>query len=1165
MNILDTSAAISMPLQGRILIEASAGTGKTYTMANLYLRMISEGQPVSRILVVTFTVAATDELRGRIRLRLHQALQALQAHTSVEEDPFLRQWRERLEAPRQTQARLRMAIRSMDEAAIHTIHGFCQRALNEHAFLGRQAFETEMVADDTLLWRQALYDWWRRWVYPMEAADAALMLRIWPDAQALECALRDIHAARLHLLPKTEENPRDILRQWREMEASWRELAEQWRQNAESLCLILRQSPALSRGRNAYAQERLARKITQWRTHFSSGAWWQGMEHLHMLRADVLEKHSKPSRKGSDPALRSPFFLACEQWMQQAEALARRLRLACLKAAYEYSEEQLRRHKRQTGLMSFQDQLQNVRDALHANPALAASLRQRFPMAMIDEFQDTDALQYEIFQHIYRDGPCLLMIGDPKQAIYAFRGGDIFTYLRAAREAEQRWTLHTNWRSHPTLVRAVNHLFSRCPQPFLMQGIDFHPIQASPREIPALYIDEQLQAAVHIRALPPREDGKPHAIAEAESIVFADLACDIAHLLRMAKEGRARLGERGVEPRDIAILVHTHRQASAIWQALQRRGIASITASRLSVWRSEEAEGLRHILQAIATPDDFLRLRRALASNLLDWSCEQLAERMLDERQWSHWCHVIENLHRTWRRHGFMPMFHDMLHEAGVIEAITRTPNAERRLTNVLHLGELLQAARPRGATMASILRCFDEAMEDESSEQRLESDTGRVRIVTIHASKGLEYPIVYLPTLSFSRASRIRSDEPFSFYHREMELRCCDIGSEQRKQHVHWAMEERQAEDIRLGYVALTRARSHMRLFCGAIGKEWMASTAARLWCPHPLQNAQQMLDSLRSLGEEAKEIVHIECIQDTPDQPSAMEPVSERDEQGPWQHASLTRPVPDDWRILSFTALTRHIGHPENEEAMTEEAQEEETTHQTDIDPIWSFPTGSRSGLLLHALLEALDFTGDIHRQVLDLCSRCLPRFGMPEELAPVLGDWLAAVCRTPLHAEGWRLCDIPDKDCLRELEFDFPVRNFQANTLDGLLQRQMGMPLPALNEERARGYMTGSIDLLVYANGRYYVIDYKSNDLGGSLQDYAPDRLRHCMAAHRYDLQAMIYTLALHRHLQSRLPSYDYERHIGGVCYLFLRGMRGAPRQGVYHERFPRELIEACQACI
>ena len=1172
-TVLDPQTTLAMPLDGVRLIEASAGTGKTYTIGNLYLRQVLAGHRVGEILVVTFTNAATEELRGRIRARLYQALQRLQS-AEPGKDPFLEQLREGLAGEDRRQAaidHLRLAVRSMDEAAIFTIHGFCQRALTEHAFHSGQPFEVALINDDSELWLTALRDWWRRRAYGLSRPEVALLGDAVGSLDAFIALQKPLRQAfGKTLLPRVAGGLSACLEAWHALEADLREIAGEWQERRAELLDILLASPALSRGPyKPAAIEALAAALDAWA---EAGDPFDLPGDFRLVASGHLHEKSTAKKRGTDPALEDPFFVACQRVLERRGEIADELRAAALAEATAFAAERVRQAKQQGQRIAFQDQLTLLHEALHGDQGeeLAAALRRRFPVAMIDEFQDTDALQYGIFRRLYFGRPetGLTLIGDPKQAIYSFRGGDIFAYLQAKRDAgEARYSLDTNWRSVPGLIEAVNAVFTGRSDPFVYsEAIDYQPVRAATeaegKEHAPFTEQGRAVAPLTLWRIPADAKGRPPSKTAAQAGLVEATAAEIARLLAAAARGEARLGDRALRAGDIAVLVRAGHQGAAVREALRKRGIGAVSVAQEKVFKSPEALGLELLLQAVIQCHDRDHARNALASDLLGHDYGGMAAIAFDEQRWLDWVDGLRELNRLWQQRGFMTLFQTLLQRLGIAQAIARRANAERRLTNLLHLGELLQAASKNHPGPDALLAWYRQQMHDcadEEAELRLESDEALVHIVTIHKSKGLEYPVVFLPFLWDGTETRLKGGlVPFhdqagrAFLHAAMRE-----GSEQHC----LAERERLAEDVRLAYVALTRAEAKVYLAWGEVSaRGGRGSRASALgWLLHPAQTPDDLAHALpeafaagAGLSADLQRLAAATPAIEVCDLPAPADGDVEPPETRPpaLAPATFAGDIATDWRVASFTALTRDIhqvhrgGSPRGE------------------DPVLNFPAGSHVGSFLHLLLERLDFRADVAAQTAELAEQLAPRFGLDAERhRDTLQRWLRDVVDTPLDDTGLRLRDIDRAHRLNELEFDFAVGGVRIAELNARLQRAAGQPLEPVTIDDFRGMITGIVDLVFEHDGRFHIADYKSNFLGGALADYAPDRLRQAVFDRRYDLQYLLYCLALHRYLRQRLPGYDYATHFGGVYYLFLRGMRPAsgPRFGVHADRPDQALID------
>ena len=629
------------------------------------------------------------------------------------------------------------------------------------------------------------------------------------------------------------------------------------------------------------------------------------------------------------------------------------------------------------------------------------------------------------------------------------------------------------------------------------------------------------------------------------------MAQEIARLVAEGRAGTARLGDRALRPRDIAVLVRTSYEAAGLRQVLAAHGVNAVSVGRDGVFNSPEAAALEVLLAAVLDPRERELARLALTSALLDLDYAQIERIIQSEAQWIEWVDQLLLLHQVWQRKGFMSMFQQMLRRLGIAGALGRCEQAERRLTNLLHLGELLQQASKAHPGMDALLGWYREQRNrgaTEEAELRLESDEALVQIVTIHASKGLEYPVVFVPYLW---GCKPRTRNGLLAFHRDKEA-CLDAGSDAIEDHLLLAEQERLAEDVRLAYVALTRARGRPLPGVGAgrFQRRFRRTNRARLAAapapvagvagrgtPDAFAGLADLEPDLQRLAKRAPGDIVVSPLPMSVEA-TAAPPTGKPDVLAPRRFSGQ---IATDWRINSFSALTRDVhSGPAIPRAGAAD------------DPAMQFPAGSHVGSYLHLLLECLDFRGDVERQVLQHSAQVAARFNLDHERwGASAAGWLARVVATPLDGQGLRLAQLAPQARLNELEFDFSTQRVDIPALNALLVQAAGQTLPPLEVATFRGMVTGIIDLVFEYEGRFYIADYKSNFLGGQFGDYERPGLEQAVYERRYDLQYLLYTLALHRYLRQRLRGYDYARHFGGIYYLFLRGMRpeSGPACGVY----------------
>ncbi|HYN77281.1 MAG TPA: exodeoxyribonuclease V subunit beta [Lamprocystis sp. (in: g-proteobacteria)] len=1197
---------LTIPLTGLHLIEASAGTGKTYAIAHLVLRLILEaGRRVDQILVLTFTEAATEELRERISKRLREARAVLAGGPGT--DALLVTTLMGLPDPKLALARLDAALASLDRAAIRTIHGFCQRVLRDYAFESGAPFDAELIPDEQDLRQAAAQDFWRRRMAQAEAEEADWLLTQFPEGPdgLLRYLGGYLGRSAPRLLP-TDAGEWTRLRQ--ALMDLHRDLATTWPRVRPAVTTLLRGNPALSL--TSYKPAAVEEAIAGMDAYCAGPAPGTPPERLALFTPQKLRQCTK--KGGGTPE--HPFFDRCGQLAAlDPKTLGRARRAAFLGAAYDFLRAELTRCKQERRVIFFDDLLTQTAQALSGRrgEALAARLRSAYPQALIDEFQDTDDLQYRILRHIYGDcpGPAgtgLFLIGDPKQAIYGFRGADIFTYIGARRQAGavgRIHTLDTNRRSAGGLVRAVNRVFGGPQAAFIFErDITFETVQPGPEADQApLLIDQVLATPLVLRLLPlntanATRKGDRITAEAARAMAVNDCANQIAALLRSAAGGLTRVGARPLRAGDIAVLVRTHRDGLLIREALAALVIGCVSIGQETVFDSAEAEDLAAVLAALVPGAGEARLRTALATRLLGWTAAELAApARLDggsdaaaQEPWEPVRARFDGYRETWRNRGFMAAVDALIHGEQVPERLRRGPDGERRLSNLLQLAELAQAASRDHPGHEGLARWLADRrrpgrLGDKGGEAallRLESDENLVQVITFHKSKGLEYPVVFLP-LPWSKGQDAGQQAPVAFHDRDTLTACLDLGSTDQDAHRALQAQEDLAERLRLLYVAITRAKHRCVIHWGPVNQ---AESSAAAYLFH--QGSDGASAAVRMTGlDQATLRADLEAL--AADLPTDIR-VEDLDLDAPCTTPQPVEPAPglaaavfrgtiaDDWRLLSFSALAdgrdgerpdydAGTAVPDPDAAVLPAPPEGPPASDpvAPIDPVFRFPRGARAGHCLHDLLEHLDFRTASGPTLRRAAESALGRHGIEPRWAPTLEDLVTQVLDTRLGPEGLLLRGLGAADRRNELEFHFALDGFNPATLDTVLTAHQ-VPVAgrgAVPGVCLAGLMKGFVDLVVRFEGRFYVMDYKSNYLGDRLDDYGADGMGRAMIHHGYHLQYLIYTVALHRYLRRRVPGYDYDQVIGGVRYLFLRGMRpdqGASR-GVFTARPSRALID------
>lgn len=1150
---------------GLTLIEASAGTGKTFSISYLILRMIlEEGVKIDEILTVTFTNAAVDEMKSRVRDLLVEARRAYDKGPELSEDNLLEAYlKRRYDEHRASDIkRLSDALADFDSAAILTIHGFCQRTLAEYPLESGQGFDVELVSDLTELKKSVVYDFWRRCFQSTDASPeadsiarraAALGYLVkqytpissvdelydWVSNSCADDLLRPPPPAGIDLDSLDVEGLRASLA---ELEA-WRDRHAKAVASWDVFDPLVARLDADQKGLN---KTKLKGLRTKWRDNYRKLLTEEDFQAL-------FNKNQAPNdwstRFRDELNMPSASLLDTLDWLEANLEII--FKAACL-ADY---REKLWPRQLEQGVLEFDDLIYNLKQAVAApDSAIRAKLKQRYKAALIDEFQDTDSDQWGIFEHCFSETR-LYLIGDPKQAIYGFRGGDVDTYLQArnATPTQRRFTLPCNYRSDRSLVEATNRLFSFVDHPFRESaGIDFVPVEPQPKA------DTGVPAPLKIWRW---GDADLNADSQ-EELVLRNVVADISD----------RSKQKSFKSYNaFAVLVRSHARAAKYQKALLDAGIPAVIVTKNSIYATDEAQALRRLLRAIVEPTRKDLVRECIAEPIFSSSAAQYLKGALDEANFYEWMSALSQAGNEWESRGFMFAINRLLGAKQAYQNAAQSMAAERRLSNLRQIIELLQTkSQQQQLSKTELLDYLETQMQSpdkqgEEAQLRLESDDEAVSIVTLHASKGLEYEVVYLPDLyktnkpKASSAKRVKIEGAWWLQSQKSGDTECGkrIETEGKRQLAE--------EDLRLVYVGVTRARNETIL----IG-------------PHRSEKGNSSLDYLFGSDyeqlppeEELAELISFADLDESAGSVrAAMEP-------GQLDLLAGAREFKRQLRWIgqrhSFSNMVGHEnGHDAQSRGADDEASVTATESQTRVDD--NLPKGAHIGNLLHDLLEYSDF-GSLHQRLTesgglidsDMLLKLAAKHNVTElfdkrgsgadretldrQMHTKLSTLVREALSTPI-GEQYSLADLDSNSLMKEMPFYFGLGSATAQAMNELILDSQEIPYKPIRPRELQGSLNGFVDLIFERSGRFYVADYKSNYLSAG---YAQPQLEQAMIDSNYGLQGLLYTLALHRYLKYSLPGYSYEQHMGGIKYLFLRGMNGTPDAGVFSYRPSEALIE------
>lgn len=1167
---------LTVPILGSNLIEASAGTGKTWSIAALYLRLLLEEKlKVEQILVVTYTKAATAELKSRLRARLNEALFALE-HKDCLHDDYLQALFKRLTTEPQNTLilRLKAAISQFDHAAIYTIHGFCQRILKDHAFLAASPFEVELVSDANAVIQTLNEDFWRLHISNHSVWAKLVFERQLTPATLLRGIKNGLSKPYLvYQLPSSylKEASKHLNAVWAKVDANWLQAAQHhfWQEYPNLNRVKYRQ--------NTFEQVFSALNTAQERGKPDILAPY--LDKITQLLPTALAENTKAKLSFSESHIFAPIepiiqALIDYKTAQDTEFIILKFSLL------NYLNQTLHTYNQEQKQLRFDDLLLGLANALHGEQGsmLAKHIAQTWQVALIDEFQDTDPLQYQIFKQSFIDqqNP-IFLVGDPKQAIYSFRGADIFTYLNASLEVQHHYTLSTNYRSHKRLLDGVSKLFTQHPRPFLFEHIAYNEVHWHRLES-AL---EPKDAALHIQWLNQAGEGQLNKdLARNRAADYC--ASSIVAQLNLAQTKTLKLKDRPLNAGDIAILVSTHNQGKLIAAALKAQNIDSVSLSQESVFASAEAQALYSLLNLWLNPNHTGLLRLVLSSLFFGYGAKEIFA--LDQNE-ALLLKLIDQavLHqRIWQQQGIFAAFAKFAQATALNQRLLQRQK-ERSLSNLTQLLELLATEEPKHfgthASLQWLAKKIQAALAGEKIEEaqlRLESDENLVKIITIHTAKGLQYPIVYCPFLwdgknkEIDELNRLNQDATSQLIAKEQ------LSSSNKIQ----LEDENLAEQLRLLYVALTRAEEALYLSFGETNQLEKSALSFLLFGQN-FKHAQDFQTYLKSINGKKGTMTLAEFLQQNIAHVLKQNIVCNME--APIIHALLTVPATSTHyqakkfsgsikaiqRNASFSSLTySQYGQYRKNISLDDIAPQLdpiETLQDDDgaaslLQTVFSFPKGTRPGLCLHELLENFDFNTSVTEQT--HLAMILDRYGFDKNWFPPICGLLQNTQKALLNP-GITLETTASKQRLDEMGFVFDAHHFNTARLYQTLSNPiLGLPASCIQAAKTLdfmeidGFLNGFIDLICQdKNQTIYVIDYKSNHLGNQLMDYLPENLDTAMAEHHYYLQAALYAIATYRYFKTR----NQRPPKLAIRYLFLRGLEESSMNGVWAWDLGAEALE------
>ncbi len=1119
-------------LSGSKLIEASAGTGKTYSVALLVLRLILEKEvPIDKILMVTFTKTATAELELRIRKFVRLAYRYASAGHSCDKEitDLVDKAGKQNSLPR-----LKSALQSLDNLSVMTIHSFCQKTIGEFTFETDQSFDFEIVTDDSLILKNATNQFVRE---TLNVLDYDLFKEIIKDLKIEEMheMLRK-YLQGMRFLDIGDNNP-EYSEMVKNAEEKYGNLKNYVSSNFEKIKEV-----------SATINER----------------YLLGKENVRKSPENFLEVFIKVCCKEKKKTFINTFNFVYNPYGEEyANALLD------VNVIYDHffkeSAQVLHKIKQSRGYISYDDQIKTIHAAL-GNDQFKTLLKEKYDAIFIDEFQDTDKFQYEIFSEVFK-GKNLFYIGDPKQSIYGWRGADLDTYKVAkGQEGVSMHTLKTNYRSTPRLLEALESLMdfsgdSEDSNMFLDGKIPFKAVQSGNKELGDIKVNEREVSPITIWKFSPND--------------FEDNYEKIASEVLMLLSGNNTLNGEKISPKDIGILTKTNEEARSTKKALAKLGIPSVLRDDKRVMSSEEAALVRYLIMAAINPQRGA-IYRVINLPQFGYTPCPLNVNKKEEKEKSgteegltltelqkldetiHIDFFLE-LRNILQKEGVYNMIARFLDIYGIRKRCQNDPEGQRLLTNINHIAEILHKLERKAKLTPDELVVWLQRTQDDSNEEyqlRVESDDNAVQISTIFKAKGLQYNIVFAPFLSIFPRS-YKNGQVVSF---KKQTPAKDGKEEESKEHVFTMkytgleqtdkalkLKQDEQENRRLIYVALTRGV--YKCYISLVPKQYANGRIIE-------SSLSTILSHYKGGSSLIEEIDLSQPETETQDQEKKLkkwEPVVKEDT------PTFTPRIPDatlakdgikaPLQVHSFSAL--------NKKHFTAPFEKQDLEEAYDHFIFQELGRGANVGTALHSIFERLDFNKpDNWEKTLVESAKYYPNI-LKEEWKGHFKTLVEHTLETDIsiNGENFQLNQITQDKMLPELQFYFSMEQVNKTVINSYLGEEAYLG----GDADLQGMMTGFVDLLFEHNGKYYILDWKSNHLGNSVESYNAAGLDAAMKASNYNLQYMIYTVAVKRWLETKIKDFNYDKHFGGVIYLFLRGIRKGSETGIFTTVPERKKIE------
>ncbi|CAL4325263.1 exodeoxyribonuclease V subunit beta [Buchnera aphidicola] len=1127
---------LKIPFSGINLIEASAGTGKTTTIALLYLRLLlglTEEKKIGKllvqeILVVTFTNAAKEELYIRIKENIEKLY--ISCINKKSEDPIFGYFLKKIKNLEKAISILKKAKTNINNAAIYTIHGFCQDIFKYSSF----NLNKKIIENESFLYLQATQDFWRYLFYNLPKNIIEIIYEEYNNPDVLLKEIKAILTTNSSIQFKKKFHKNQNLITFHENIINKINIfKKKWLCYYIKILKIISQSKVNKRIYHESNIFKWQKKITQWAQSKTKN--YKIPIFLKYFSKENIEKKTNYNIQEHH------FFEDIEKILKKNFSLKSIILFYAIKNIPKF----IKKEKEKKELLGFDDLLEILLKKIKKEKFLRKLIIKKYPIALIDEFQDTNITQYQIFNTLYNnEKTALFLVGDPKQSIYSFRGADIFTYLCAKSKIKNYYYLDINWRSSIHMCKAINYLFSRNKNSFYFENIPFQPVLPSHKNINMQFkIKGEAQKAIHIFF----KKKEKVFIEEYQDWIGKQCANEISYWLHCSKNGRAIIinkdqEEKKVTEEDIVVLVKNKKEAKIIIDSLKKVNISSTYSSpHKNIFQTFDAYELLTILKSIANPTDIKLLKKSILIHILN---KIIIRKIREQKKEKISYLLIEKLYKynnIWKKIGIFHTIKTMILEyqkyANDVELYTN----QQKNVNFLHIAELLEKQCEECYTHHALIRWFEKKILEkniplDNENVRNIQKNKSIKIISIHKSKGLQYPIVWIPFSIDFKESKL-----YLYHDRKTSKKIFD--NNKNPMTLKKSDEERLAEDLRFLYVSLTRAMYHCSIGIASLIKykrqkregndnDIHKSALGYIIKGGKVINYKELLYELNLLNKKIYFELKYEEIK-------LKRHFSQNDIYLLSKPIFLLKKIESSFQITSFTQLKKEKKHLDNcqykyiKSIFYKKKDEKPTIH--------NFPRGNETGILIHKILKQINFHVPLN---INYFSFMLKKNGFSEIWTPILISWINNILNLKLNHLKITLGTLKQTKYAKELEFYLSIKNKFNKKFFNEIVHSFKINSNSIDSKiylhPVSGVIKGFIDLVFVWKKRYYIVDYKSNYLGENDDYYSFKNIEKEMIENQYNLQYQLYTLALHQYLKKKIKTYHYTTHFGGIFYIFLRGI-------------------------